>query len=312
MNCRELLIKGTELLKKRGINSPRLDAEVLLASAWGRERADLLIFSEDQVPKEVQLVFYDLLKQRSKGIPVAYLTGEKEFMSLDFYVNFDVLIPRPETELLVERVLEFLAKLGKPLKTANRDITTGHAIGGEEEHLVADVGTGSGAVVVSLAYYNPKVKVLAIDISPQALKTAARNAERHGVKGRVQFLQGDLLTPLLEQGFIGRGTAVAANLPYIPTADLPGLPLDVQYEPKNALDGGKDGLEHYRRLIPQAGLFLAPGGLLACEIGTGQGPVLAGLLEQEGWNRVEVIKDYAGRERVVTAVNQDRSGGQVD
>ena len=136
-------------MKKRGINSPRLDAEVLLASAWGRERADLLIFSEDQVPKEVQLVFYDLLKQRSKGIPVAYLTGEKEFMSLDFYVNFDVLIPRPETELLVERVLEFLAKLGA-LKTANRDITTGHAIGGEEEHLVADVGTGSGAVVVSL------------------------------------------------------------------------------------------------------------------------------------------------------------------
>ncbi|MGI5925723.1 MAG: peptide chain release factor N(5)-glutamine methyltransferase [Thermacetogeniaceae bacterium] len=299
MNCRELLIKGTEILKKRGINSPRLDAEVLLASAWGRERADLLIFSEDRVPKEVQVVFLDLLKERSKGIPVAYLTGEKEFMSLDFYVNFDVLIPRPETELLVERVLKFLAELDKPLK-------------GEEEQLLADVGTGSGAVVVSLAYYNPKVKVLAIDISPQALKTAARNAERHGVKGRVQFLQGDLLTPLLEQGFIGRGTAVAANLPYIPTADLPGLPLDVQYEPKNALDGGKDGLEHYRRLIPQAGLFLAPGGLLACEIGTGQGPVLAGLLEQEGWNRVEVIKDYAGRERVVTAVNQDRSGGQVD
>ncbi len=286
-------------MKKRGINSPRLDAEVLLASAWGRERADLLIFSEDRVPKEVQVVFLDLLKERSKGIPVAYLTGEKEFMSLDFYVNFDVLIPRPETELLVERVLKFLAELDKPLK-------------GEEEQLLADVGTGSGAVAVSLAYYNPKVKVLAIDISPQALKTAARNAERHGVKGRVQFLQGDLLTPLLEQGFIGMGTAVAANLPYIPTADLPGLPIDVQYEPKNALDGGKDGLEHYRRLIPQAGLFLAPGGLLACEIGTGQGPVLAGLLEQEGWNRVEVIKDYAGRERVVTAVNQDRSGGQVD
>jgi len=299
MNCRELLIKGTEILKKRGINSPRLDAEVLLASAWGRERADLLIFSEDRVPKEVQVVFLDLLKERSKGIPVAYLTGEKEFMSLDFYVNFDVLIPRPETELLVERVLKFLAELDKPLK-------------GEEEQLLADVGTGSGAVAVSLAYYNPQVKVFAIDISRKALKTAASNAERHGVKGRVRFLQGDLISPLLEQGYIGMGTAVAANLPYIPTADLPGLPIDVQYEPKNALDGGKDGLEHCRRLIPQAGLFLAPGGLLACEIGVGQGEVLAGLLEQEGWNRVEVLNDYAGRERVVTAVKQDRSGGQVD
>lgn len=298
-------------MKKRGINSPRLDAEVLLASAWGRERADLLIFSEDQVPKEVQLVFYDLLSQRSKGIPVAYLTGEKEFMSLDFYVNSDVLIPRPETELLVEWVLEFLAKLDKPLKTAG-DITTGHVIGGEEKHLVADVGTGSGAVAVSLAYYNPKVKVAAIDISHKALQTAARNAEHHGVNRRVRFLQGDLLTPLLEQGLIGMGTVVAANLPYIPTADLPDLPIDVQYEPKNALDGGKDGLEHYRRLIPQAELFLAPGGLLACEIGAGQGEVLAGLLQQEGWNRVKVLKDYAGRERVVTAVKQDRLGGQVD
>jgi len=291
-------------LKKRGINSPRLDAEVLLASAWGRERADLLIFSEDQVPKEVELVFYDLLKQRSKGVPVAYLTGEKEFMSLDFSVNFDVLIPRPETELLVERVLEFLANLDKPLPTAKRCLTTGETIGVEGEHLVADVGTGSGAVAVSLAYYNPKVKVAAIDISPKALKTAASNAERHGVRERVQFLQGDLLTPLLEQGLIGMGTAVAANLPYIPTADLPDLPIDVQYEPKSALDGGKDGLEHYRRLIPQAELFLAPGGLLACEIGIGQGEVLAGLLEQGGWNRVEVLKDYAGRERVVTAVKQ--------
>ena len=287
-------------MKKRGINSPRLDAEVLLASAWGRERADLLIFSEDRVPKEVQVVFLDLLKERSKGIPVAYLTGEKEFMSLDFYVNFDVLIPRPETELLVERVLKFLAELDKPLK-------------GEEEQLLADVGWKPGAVAVSLApTHNPQVKVFAIDISRKALKTAASNAERHGVKGRVRFLQGDLISPLLEQGYIGMGTAVAANLPYIPTADLPGLPIDVQYEPKNALDGGKDGLEHCRRLIPQAGLFLAPGGLLACEIGVGQGEVLAGLLEQEGWNRVEVLNDYAGRERVVTAVNQDRSGGQVD
>lgn len=312
MNCRELLIKGTELLKKRGINSPRLDAEVLLASAWGRERADLLIFSGDQVPKEVELVFYDLLKQRSEGIPVAYLTGKKEFMSLDFSVNFDVLIPRPETELLVERVLEFLAKLSKPMQTAKRDLTTAYAIGGEEEHLVADVGTGSGAVAVSLAYYNPQVMVAAIDISHNALQTAASNAEAHGVRGRVQFLQGDLLTPLLEQGLIGMGTAVAANLPYIPIADLPSLPIDVQYEPKTALDGGEDGLEHYRRLIPQAELFLAPGGLLACEIGVGQGAILAGMLEQRGWNRVEVINDYAGRERVVTAIKQDRSGGQVD
>jgi release factor glutamine methyltransferase len=188
--------------------------------------------------------------------------------------------------------------------------------------LVADVGTGSGAVAVSLAYYNAHVRLVATDISPAALQLAKRNARRHGVTERVEFLQGDLLTPLLQQGTtayridmadrpgiipqrqqrsIGIGTAVAANLPYIPTADLQSLPLDVQYEPLNALDGGEDGLDHYRRLIPQAAAFLAPKGLLACEVGIGQAELLAELLTKEGWTETEIIKDYAGKERIVTA-----------
>lgn len=308
MKCRELLIQGTELLKKRGVNSPRLDAEVLLASVWGRGRADLFIFSEDQVPKEVEVLFLDLLKQRSKRIPVAYLTGEKEFMSLPFYVNPDVLIPRPETELLVEYILAFLANRkgeGVPPQKSNGVSGTMPAGEGVQKHLVvADVGTGSGAIAVSLAYYNPRIKVAAIDILPQALQVAFRNAERHDVKGRVEFLQGDLLAPLLEKGFMGMGTAVAANLPYIPRADLNALPVDVQYEPQNALDGGYDGLELYRRLLPQAALFLASGGLLACEIGVGQGEILAEILGHNGWVGIEVMKDYAGKERIVTAIKQ--------
>jgi len=292
MNCSQLLAKGTRLLIEKGISAARLEAEVLLAFAWGRERTQLLIFPEVPVPEWVGKKFDELLGRRARWTPVAYLTGEKEFMSLPFYVNSDVLIPRPETELLVEKVLHFLAE------------SEGRGEGAEEkspEPLVADVGTGCGAIAVSLAYYNPWARLLASDISPRALRVARRNAVRHGVAARVDLLQGDLLSPLLRQGMRGRGTAVAANLPYIPTAALRSLPADVRCEPLSALDGGEDGLDHYRRLLPQAASFLAPQGLLVCEVGMEQAEPLADILAKEGWTNTEIIKDYAGKERIVSA-----------
>lgn len=303
------------MLKEKEIAAPRLEAEVLLAFAWGRERTRLLIFSDEPVPEEVKKKFDDLLCRRSRGVPVAYLTGEKEFMSLEFYVNSDVLIPRPETELLVEKVLGFLTDLEgdrvqqpepspcSPTTSYKSPRTNNAGIGAipMPAYLVADVGTGSGAVAVSLAYYNSRTHLMASDISLRALRVARRNAMRHDVAERVDFLRGDLLAPLLQQGTTGIGTVVAANLPYIPTADLQGLPLDVQYEPLTALDGGGDGLDHYRRLIPQAAAFLAPKGLLACEVGMGQAEMLAELLTKEGWTETEIIRDYAGKERIVTA-----------
>lgn len=297
------------MLKEKGIAASRLEAEVLLAFAWGRERTHLLIFFDDPVPEDVEKRYHDLLCRRSRGVPVAYLTGEKEFMSLGFTVNSDVLIPRPETEVLVEVVLEYLEE--KPsatndqlLSINNIESRTAPLSGGEkgQNYLIADVGTGSGAVAVSLAYYNNQAYLMAVDISSSALQVAEGNARFHGVAERVDFLQGDLLTPLLEQGIKGRGTAVAANLPYIPTSNLESMPLDVRYEPFSALDGGNDGLELYRRLLPQAAAFLAPGGLLACEVGVGQAEVLRGMLTNEGWTEIEIIKDFAGRERIVKGV----------
>ena len=286
--------------------SCRLEAEVLLAFAWGRERTHLLIFSDDLVPEDVEKRFNALLCKRARGVPVAYLTGEKEFMSLGFAVNSHVLIPRPETELLVETVLDYLDKSS----TADEQLLNINDKGnssfcgdqGEQRHLLADVGTGSGAVAVSLAYYNDRADLMATDTSPAALRVAERNASYHGVAERVEFLEGDLLTPLLQKGMTGRGSAVAANLPYIPTAELGRLPVDVRYEPYSALDGGEDGLECYRRLTPQAAVFLVQGGLLACEIGVGQGEKLAELLYKEGWLAIEIIKDYAGRERIVKGI----------
>ncbi len=295
-----------------------------MAFAWGRERTQLLIFPEDRVPEWVGRRFDELLDRRARRTPVAYLTGEKEFMSLPFYVNSDVLIPRPETELIVEEVLHFLAEReregrGDGLRLPGADDVSNEAgcmppaknTGDGDMHmpagdkspgpLVADVGTGCGVIAVSLAYYNPWARLLASDISPRALRVARRNAVRHGVAARVDLLQGDLLSPLLRPGMSGRGTAVAANLPYIPTAALRSLPADVRCEPLSALDGGEDGLDHYRRLLPQAAAFLAPQGLLACEVGMEQAEPLAEILTKEGWTKTEIIKDYAGRERIVAA-----------
>lgn len=287
----ELLRMGTAVLRDAGIDAPRLEAEVLLAHAWGKSRTELLIAPEREVPDSVAGDFMRYIELRAAGMPVAYLTGEREFMSLPFFVGPDVLIPRPETELLVERVLGFLEEWFRK---------------GQRDALVADVGTGSGAIAVSLACYEPRARAIATDISGSALRVAVSNAARHGVAGRIEFLEGDLLMPALETRGCGVGAAVVANLPYIPTKELERLPADVRQEPRLALDGGEDGLELYRRLVPQAAAFLQPGGLLACEIGEGQGRLLAGMLEAEGWKAVAVERDYRGEERMVTAL---RGGG---
>lgn len=287
MTSGELLRQGAAALRRAGIETPRLDAEVLLAHAWEKTRTELLIAPEREVPEAVVREFMRQIRLRAAGMPVAYLTGEKEFMSLPFFVCSAVLIPRPETELLVESVLAFLR---------------GWFESGRQAALVADVGTGSGAIAVSVAYYEPRARLVATDISGAALEIAAANAARNGVAGRVEFLQGDLLEPVLEAKGKSVGAVVAANLPYIPTAELESLPAAVRCEPRIALDGGEDGLELYRRLLPQAAAFLMPGGMLACEIGEGQGGLLAGLLEEGGWASVAVARDYRGQERVVTAL----------
>ncbi len=287
MNSGELLRQGTAALRRAGVETPRLDAEVLLAHAWGKSRTELLLAPEREVPEAVAREFMRQVRLRASGMPVAYLTGEKEFMSLPFFVSSAVLIPRPETEILVESVLAFLK---------------GWFGSGREAALVADVGTGSGAIAVSVAYYEPRARLVATDISEAALEVAAANALRNGVAERVEFLHGDLLEPVLKAKGESAGAVVAANLPYIPTSELESLPPDVRCEPRIALDGGGDGLELYRRLLPQAAAFLQPGGMLACEIGAGQGGVLADLLDEGGWASVSVARDYRGEERVVTAL----------
>ncbi len=220
-----------------------------------------------------------LTGRRLRGEPVAYITGHKEFMGLDFYVDSAVLIPRPETELLVEHAL----KLMPPRPVA------------------IDVGTGSGAIAVSVAYYNREATLCATDCSAAALAVAGRNCLRHGVGDRVSLHPGDLLQPLSGRLAAGGVDLIAANLPYIAENDLPGLPGGVRmFEPRLALAGGEDGLAHYRRLVPQAGAFLKKGGYLLMEIGFDQGRRALELFAPRVWE-ARVLPDPAGWDRLVAA-----------
>lgn len=268
-----------KIFKDHGIGSAALDAEVLLAYVTGWERAAL--YREwDRLLSDEEAAQYNILTcRRLSGEPVAYITGHKEFMGLDFIVSHSVLIPRPETELLVENALRVMPPFP----------------------LVIDVGTGSGAIAVSLAFYNKEALVYATDLSPEALEVARRNCIKNRVSDRVFLYTGDLLQPLHGCLAVGRVDLIAANLPYIAESDLSELPGEVRmFEPRLALDGGKDGLEHYRRLIPEAAVFLKKGGFMLIEIGFDQGRQTETLFDPHIWE-AEVLKDLAGLDRLVVA-----------
>ncbi|RDV84526.1 peptide chain release factor N(5)-glutamine methyltransferase [Ammonifex thiophilus] len=280
MRVKELLAAGTRRLLEAGIKEARLEAEVLLAHLMKRDRLFLYGAADLPVPFLTQLRFWELVGRRLAGEPLAYLLGKREFWGLELEVTPAVLVPRPETELLVETGLE--------------------KVKGKESPLLVDVGTGSGAVAVSWAVALPQARLLALDASPEALSCARRNARRHGVEERITFLAGDLLSPLEASPVMGKVDLVGANLPYIPRAFLPTLSREVRREPRQALDGGTDGLAFYRRLVPQAKKILRPGGYLLCEVAPWQ---RSGMLElfDEDWEELEVRHDLAGRARLVLA-----------
>ncbi len=259
--------------------TPALDATVLLSTVLGCDRVDLYREPERILTDIERGRFEQMVSDRLEGRPVAYLTGQREFMGLDFLVTPEVLVPRPETELIVEEALRLIH-------------------GGPEDSVVVDVGTGSGAIAVSLARHAPSARVLATDLSEAALSIARQNAERYRVK--VEFLLGDLLEPILV-ALAGQIDVIAANLPYVPTAQIDTRPPAVRAEPRVALDGGgPDGLGLYRRLIPQAFRFLRPGGHLLFEIGPGQGGTALALVPRARWES-RIMPDLAGWERVVIA-----------
>lgn len=261
--------------------TPDLDAAVLLGHVVGASRAALMAYPERILAPEQAAQLRDMVARRLAGEPVAYLTGHREFMGLDFRTDARALIPRPETELLVEAALE----------EARRRLDAGQV------PIVADIGTGTGAIAISLAVHEPRVpRVYATDISAGALALAAENARGRGVTERVMLLQGDLMAPLPE-----RVDLLLANLPYVAPREARALPRDVrQYEPAQALYGEEEGLGHFRRLFAMAPAGLRPGATLLLEIGYDQRTAVEALARAAfPKGSVRVLADYAGWERVV-------------
>jgi release factor glutamine methyltransferase len=277
MQLRAALAQAATVLQDAGVEEFRLDAEVLLAYILEMTIAQLHAHPQGQLSSTELTSYRQLIERRARREPVAYIVGHKEFYGLDLFVDDRVLIPRPETELLMERAIEI---------ARSRSL-----------RLVADVGTGSGAIAVSLAVHLPQVLVYATDASFGALEVAACNCRRHCVEARVHLLQGHLLEPLPEPVDL-----IAANLPYVSEAELAQLPPEIsRYEPREALNGGSDGLDHIRRLLAQAEGHLKPGGVVLLEIGATQGPAVVALAERHfPAARIEIAKDYAGLDRVVT------------
>ena len=277
---REVLAWATDVFSQTHVSSAGLDAEVLLAHVLGWTRTKLHARPESDLTDSQRHAFLVSVERRRSREPVAYIIGHREFYGLDFVVDRRVLIPRPETELLVECALEASARL--------------RAEG--QRLLLADIGTGSGAVAVSLAINLSAATIYATEASPEALEVAALNVARHGVSSRVHLLGGDLVGPMVERVHI-----MVANLPYIRTGQLASLMPEVAvYEPQIALDGGPEGLDHIRCLLERAGRWLLPRGVLLAEIGAEHGQEVLVLARQcHPSAQLELFQDYAGLDRVV-------------
>jgi release factor glutamine methyltransferase len=285
---RMAMIGAGRFLGAAGIENPRLDAELLLRHVLGINQAEFYLRVDDAIGPDAERRIWRLVQRRARREPLAYITGQKEFWSLDFTVTPDVLIPRPETELLVEAALERTrSMLRSPVK-------------------LLDIGTGSGAIAVCLAKELREAQISAVDISSAALQVARENAERHRVADRIRFVEGDVFAPLAEKR--ENFDLILANPPYIRSGDLAELTPEVrEWEPITALDGGADGLDFYRRIVSECGGYLAGEGRLLFEIGESMAQAVGQMIARAGgFEAALVLRDYAGKDRVIATQKRSR------
>lgn len=278
MTVLEVIQRSTEFLAKRGVESPRLQAELLLAHLLALPRMKLYLNFERALSTTETDSMRDLVKRRGTREPLQHIVGSVSFCGLELAVNRSVLIPRPETELLAEAGWEFLAAAG-------------------EAAAVLDLGTGSGCLAIALAVKCPAARLVATDISPEALAVALANAARHSVAERIDFRVGDGFAAVPAAA---RFDLIVSNPPYIATAEIAMLEAEVRdHDPRLALDGGADGLDFYRRIVAETGAFLKPGGKLMLEFGDGQAGALTGLFTGGKWIVEAVKDDYSQRSRIL-------------
>ena len=282
------MIAAGRFLSAAGIENPRLDAELLLRHALGMNQAEFYLHVDDVIGPDLERRIWRLLQRRARREPLAYIAGQKEFWSLDFTVTPDVLIPRPETELLVEAALERTRPMLKSPLT------------------ILDIGTGSGAIAVCLAKELREAQIIAVDISNGALRVARENAERHGVADRIRFVEGDLFAPLAEER--ENFNLILANPPYIRSGDVAELAPEIrEWEPITALNGGADGLDIYRRIVTECGGYLAGEGHLLFEIGESMAEAVGQMIARAGgFEAALILRDYAGKDRVIATQKRSR------
>ena len=283
----------TEYLKGKGIDNPRLDSEVLLAHLLRLDRVGLYLNFDRPLSRDELSSFREIVKRRGSREPLQYITGHQEFWSLDFKVTPDVLIPRPDTEILVEEALKAVRRETLDVRRQNQLPFT-----------ILDLCTGSGCIAISLAHELKDAVVYAVDTSEAALSIARENAEKNVVQDRVIFLQGDLYEALTSH--VSRLTSydlIVSNPPYIKNIDIPNIQPEVRdYEPRMAVDGGTEGLGFYKRIVADAPNHLSPHGWLMVEVGEGQADAVSKMMADTGaFESISTVKDLAGIERVVKA-----------
>ena len=281
----KLLNWVTEYLTTKGIESPRLSSELLLCHVLELKRIDLYTQFNKQVPQQQLNQLHDLVKRAGSYEPVAYLTGKTEFYSLELDITADCMIPRPETELLVQRAIEFLR--------------TRSGV-----QYVCDLCTGSGCIAVAIAKNFPDARITATDISAAALAVAARNVEKYRLKEQVRLLCGDLFESVIKQLDVSQFDLIVCNPPYVSTSEYEKLDKNIKdYEPQSALLAGEDGMDIYRRIVKEVDKFLKPGAALMLEIGYAQGSAVQDLLEQtSAFIDIKIEKDFHDNDRIVNAI----------
>ncbi|MDO5724846.1 MAG: peptide chain release factor N(5)-glutamine methyltransferase [Tissierellia bacterium] len=278
----ELLNKGNDLLNRADIENHKNEVKLILCKLLDKDQSFIHSYPDYELDKEIESKFFDIINKRVKAYPLQYIFGELDFYNLKLKVSESVLIPRKETEILIEKIIDIAKEF--------------------EEPKILDMATGSGAIAITLAYNILNSKIKALDISEDALNIARINKENYKLNN-LELFKSDLFENVNE-----RFDIIVSNPPYIKTSDIKDLQREIQYEPKIALDGGTDGLKFYKIIISKAYKYLNSGGYLAFEIGSDQAKLIDSLLNDYGYTDIKVIKDYAGHDRIIIA---KVSGGEI-